>query len=193
MYIPNSLFHKILVRLFPTRRPRMISKIRDNQKRIISKTRISNATFIDYPETLELGINVYIGHYNFIEASQGIIIHEGCQLTSFITITSHSSHLSLRLYGKNYAGTEMIGYVKGKIEIGEYSFIGPHVTIMPNTKVGKGCIVSAYSYVKGEFPDFSIIAGNPAIVIGDTRTLDEPLLHANPLLKANYDEWASKG
>ena len=190
MHISNSLFHKILVRIFPNRSPRMIGKIRDNQKKIISKTRISNTTFIDHPESLELGENVYIGHHNFIEASQGITIHEGCQLTSFITMTSHSSHLSLRIYGANYAGADMKGYVKGKIEIGRYSFIGPHVTIMPATHIGKGCIVSAYSYVKGDFPDFSIIAGNPAKVIGDTRTIDESFLKENPSLKSNYDAWA---
>ena len=191
MHISNSLFHKILVRIFPNRSPRMIGKIRDNQKKIISKTRISNTTFIDHPESLELGENVYIGHHNFIEASQGITIQEGCQLTSFITMTSHSSHLTLRIYGKQYGGNEMKGYIKGKIEIGKYTFIGPHSTIMPDTKIGKGCIVSAYSYVKGEFPDFSIIAGNPAKVIGDTRALDEPTLLANPSLQANYNEWAS--
>ena len=69
-------------------------------------------------------------------------------------------------------------------------FIGPHVTIMPDTHIGKGCIVSAYSYVKGDFPDFSIIAGNPAKVIGDTRTIDESFLKENPSLKSNYDAWA---
>ncbi len=190
MYVSNSLFQKIIRRIFPIGMPRMIGIIRDNNKNKIPKTRISSSTFIDHPESLELGANVYIGHHNFIEASQGIIIHEGCQLTSFITMTSHSSHLSLRIYGANYAGADMKGYVKGNIEIGKFSFIGPHVTIMPETHIGKGCIVSAYSYVKGDFPDFSIIGGNPAKVIGDTRTIDESFLKENPSLKSNYDAWA---
>ena len=189
MLSKQSILEKIFVRFFMRFRPAMRHKIYNNNGQLIKNTRISNTTFIDHPESLELGVNVYIGHHNFIEASQGIIIHEGCQLTSFITITSHSSHLSLRIYGANYAGADMKGYVKGKIEIGRYSFIGPHVTIMPDTHIGKGCIVSAYSYVKGEFPDFSIISGNPAKIIGDTRTLDEPLLKEHPSLKSNYDAW----
>ncbi len=189
MLSKQSILEKIFVRFFMRFRPAMRHKIYNNNGQLIRNTRISNTTFIDHPESLELGVNVYIGHHNFIEASQGIIIHEGCQLTSFITMTSHSSHLSLRIYGANYAGADMKGYVKGKIEIGRYSFIGPHVTIMPDTHIGKGCIVSAYSYVKGEFPDFSIISGNPAKIIGDTRTLDEPLLKENPSLKSNYDAW----
>lgn len=189
MLSKQSILEKIFVRFFMRFRPAMRHKIYNNNGQLIRNTRISNTTFIDHPESLELGVNVYIGHHNFIEASQGIIIHEGCQLTSFITMTSHSSHLSLRIYGANYAGDDMKGYVKGKIEIGRYSFIGPHVTIMPDTHIGKGCIVSAYSYVKGEFPDFSIISGNPAKIIGDTRTLDEPLLKEHPSLKSNYDAW----
>jgi acetyltransferase-like isoleucine patch superfamily enzyme len=61
---------------------------------------------------------------------------------------------------------------------------------MPGTKIGKGSIVAAYSYVRGEFPDFSIIAGNPAQVVGDTRTKDNILLNQHPELQAFYDEWA---
>lgn len=190
MYVSNSLLQKIIRRLFPIGMPRMIGIIRDNNKNRIPKTRISSSTFIDHPQSLELGANVYIGHHNFIEASHGLKISDGVQITSFIILTTHSSHHSIRLYGNAYAGKDIIGYIKGPIDIGAYSFIGPHSTIMPNTKIGKGCLVAAYSYVKGDFPDFSIIAGNPAKVIGDTRTIDESFLKENPSLKSNYDAWA---
>jgi acetyltransferase-like isoleucine patch superfamily enzyme len=60
---------------------------------------------------------------------------------------------------------------------------------MPSTKIGKGSLIAAYSYVKGEFPDFAIIAGNPAKVIGDTREQDEAILQGNPELKSYYNEW----
>lgn len=190
MYVSNSLLQKIIRRIFPIGMPRMNGIIRDNNKNKIPKTRISSSTFIDHPKGLDLGENVYIGHYNFMEASHGLKISEGVQISSFIIITTHSSHHSIRLYGNAYAGNEMVGYIKGPIDIGAYSFIGPHSTIMPNTKIGKGCLVAAYSYVKGDFPDFSIIAGNPAKVIGDTRTIDESFLKENPSLKSNYDAWA---
>lgn len=57
-------------------------------------------------------------------------------------------------------------------------------------KIGKGSIVSAYSMVKGDFPEFSIIAGNPAKVVGNTRNIDGPFLQANPELRTFYEEWA---
>jgi acetyltransferase-like isoleucine patch superfamily enzyme len=62
---------------------------------------------------------------------------------------------------------------------------------MPNTKIGKGSIVAAYSYVQGEFPDFAIIAGNPAVVIGDTRERDQAVIAQHPELKQYYDEWSN--
>jgi acetyltransferase-like isoleucine patch superfamily enzyme len=60
---------------------------------------------------------------------------------------------------------------------------------MPGTRIGKGSLVSAYSYVQGVFPDYSIIAGNPAVIIGDTREKDQLFLNQNPELKKFYDAW----
>lgn len=184
--IKESIFH----RLSKSFRPTMLSHFKQDGK-LLKDVRISNTTVINAMNNLKLGNNVFIGHYNFIEASNGITIEEGCQITNFITITTHSSHISIRLYGAEYVKNhELIGYVKGSIHIGKYSFIGPHSVIMPGSNIGKGCIVSAYSYVKGTFPDYAIISGNPAIVVGDTREMDKEFLENYPQLKTFYDGWA---
>lgn len=149
--------------------------------------RIGSSTFIDYPENLIIANNVYIGHHNFIEASNRIQIDEGCQITSFISITTHSSHNSIRLYGNQYSNVKNhIGYIKGAISIGKFCFVGPHVTIMPDTIIGEGCVVAAYSFVKGNFPPFSLISGNPAIVIGSTKDYDQKYLEKYPELQQYY-------
>lgn len=49
--------------------------------------------------------------------------------------------------------------------IGENCFIGYGAVIKPGTQLGKHCIIGANSSVKGIFPDYSVIAGNPARVI----------------------------
>jgi acetyltransferase-like isoleucine patch superfamily enzyme len=171
----------------------MVGKYRRHDGKKLPLTRISNTTYIGNPEKLDIADNVFIGHFNFIDSSNGLTIKTGCQITNYISIITHSSHISIRLYGKEYPNAKNHeGYLKGSVFIGEYSFVGPHSTIMPGTTIGKGCLVSAYSYVKGEFPDFSVIAGNPAKVIGDTRKLDEPFLESNPELKVFYNEWAKK-
>jgi len=158
-------------------RPNMIVGYRRYDGTYLKHTRISNTTFINIRKKLNIEDKVFIGHYNFIEASNGITIEEGCQITNYVSITTHSSHISIRLHGPSYYGNHDIkGYIEGAVYIGKYTFIGPHTVIMPNTRIGKGCIVSAFSHVKGEYPDFSIIKGNPAKVVGDTRELDKDFL-----------------
>jgi acetyltransferase-like isoleucine patch superfamily enzyme len=158
----------------------------------LKDVRISESTVLSFPQQLDLADNVFIGHYNFIEASNGIRIEKGVQITNYISILSHSSHISIRLYGDQYRKKkELIGYKKGSVILGKYSFVGPHVTIMPGTTIGKGCLISAYSFVKGEFPDFSIISGNPAVVVGSTKDLDKKYLDEYPELIEYYEEWAS--
>ena|SRR5690554_5704436 len=180
LYHLSKLFHGFYA-------PRMIYYKKDFQKKPIKNLRIGNTTFIDASKNLKLADNVYIGHHNFIEASNGVEIHEGCQITSFITMTSHSSHHSIRYYGSSYANFEdHLGYVKGAISIGKFTYIGPYVTIMPGTTIGEGSIISAYSYVKGTFPPYSIIAGNPATVVGSVTEKDKQFLDVHPELHHHY-------
>ena len=56
----------------------------------------------------------------------------------------------------------------GDIVIGENSFIGARSSLLPNTYIGKNCIIGACSVVKGVIPDNSIVVGNPAKVVGNT-------------------------
>jgi acetyltransferase-like isoleucine patch superfamily enzyme len=170
--------------------PKMISNYKLNGE-IIHFTRVSSSTVISEKQHLKLAGYIFIGHYNFIEASNGIQIDEGVQITNYCSILSHSSHVSIRLYGRAYVfERNLIGYKTGPVTIGAYTFIGPHSTIMPGASIGKGCIVAAYSSVKGEFPDFSIIAGNPAVVVGNTQEMDAPFLAENPELQMFYNSWA---
>lgn len=171
-------------------RPAMIYGYKDHRGNRLKKVRIGSSTFIYGNQNLDLEDDVYIGHHNFIEASNGISIATGCQITNNVTITTHSSHTSVRLYRENYFGnSDMVGYLTGSVSIGEYSFVGPYSTIMPGTKLGKGTLIKAYSYVKGEFPDFAILSGNPAKVVGDVRDLDQVFLDQHPELKESYEKW----
>ena len=177
-----KLFH-------PWTKPRMLRYTNNFQNEAVENLRIGNTTYIDSPEKMKLADHVYIGHHNFIEASNGISIGKGCQITSFVSMSTHSSHVSIRLYGSTFGDSDdhkQIGYINGSIEIGDFTFVGPHTVIMPETKIGKGCIVSAFSYVKGEFPDGVVIAGNPAKIIKKVAEIDEPFLNEHPELRKHY-------
>jgi acetyltransferase-like isoleucine patch superfamily enzyme len=155
-------------------------------------TRVSNATFIGYRKNLKIEDYVYINHFSFLDCSNGLSIGEGSQIGSYNSIVTHSSHIAIRLYGRSYIDQkDLVGYRKGAVEIGKYCFIGPNSIIAAGTLIGKGSIVTAYSYVKGKFPDFSIISGNPAKVTGSTKDLDQKYLKDHPELLNLYNSWAS--
>ena len=56
-------------------------------------------------------------------------------------------------------------HIRKTTEISDGCFIGYGAAILPGTKLGKHCIVGCNSVVKGEFPDFVVVAGVPAKVI----------------------------
>lgn len=166
-----------------------------SQGRTLANTRISPSTCIEHEDRLVLADHVYIGPFNFIEASGGVTIGEGVQITSHCSLVTHSSHRSQRLQGRRFvepAGGPRPGWIAGPIEIGPYSFIGPHSLIEAGSRLGRGSLVRAGSVVRGSFPDFAVLAGNPAQVVGDTREADERLLARHPEWRAARDEWAGR-
>ena len=165
-------------------KPEIISYT-DRDSKLVSGTGVSNMTHISNRKNIQIGNDVFIGHFNYIDGFDSVKIGAGSQITNYVSILTHSSHDSLRLDSK---GVNQTGLVSGKVEIGEYCYIGAHTVIMPNTKLGKGCIVSAYSYVSGEFPDYSILRGQPAKIIGSTKSRDDAFLEAHPAAKSTYYE-----
>lgn len=156
-------------------------------------TRVSNTCYIFAKKKLIIDDHVFIGHFSVMDATYGLRIGEGCQIGFFTGIFSHSSHAAIRLYGRHYVSTaEKKSYFTAPVDIGPYSFIGAHATILPGTTLGRGTIVSAYSLVSGTHPDFAILAGQPAKVIGDTRQMDARLLREHPELQTYYAEWAGE-
>ena len=150
--------------------------------------RISSSTVINSPQNLEILDYNWIWHFSILDASNGISIGEGCQIGAYVGIFSHSSHMAIRLMGKHYINSKIedrVGYINGKVEIGEFVFIGTASIIYPGAKIGKGCIVLSGSHVKGEIPDYSIVSGNPAKVVTTIDNLDRMYLK-NRVVQKNY-------
>ena len=169
-----------------------------SQGRRLAHTRISAASCIEHEDRLMLGDDVFIGHFNFIEASSGVCIGSSTQVTNFISIVSHSTHRSVRVAARlsgapaPAADGSQPSDIRAPIEIGPYCFIGPHSVIEAGAVLGKGCLVTAGSRVRGTFGDFAVLSGNPAQVVGDTRTQDARWLAVHPDYLPAYERWAGK-
>lgn len=59
-------------------------------------------------------------------------------------------------------------YFQRDIRVGSNCFIGFRSVLLPGASIGDNCIVGAGSVVRGKVEDNSIIAGNPAVPIGNT-------------------------
>jgi len=155
-------------------------------------SRIAPSTCIEGEAGLQLGDHVFIGQFNFIDASAGLVIEEGVQITNFCSVVTHSTHDAVRVNGRRTAtlGGELPGYRKAPIRLGAYSFVGPHSLIEPGSTLGKGAILCAYSQLRGTAPDFAIMAGQPAVQVGDTRERDAALLAKHPELRGAYAAWS---
>lgn len=174
--------------------PRMLYGWRRADGTWLAHTRISTATRIESPERLHVDDHVYVGPFNLLDASGDLHLGEGVQVTTHCALLTHSSHQALRLAGRAYWGDpDPPGFVRRPTHIGAYTFIGPHSVVMPGSRIGRGVVVKAYSYVDGEVPDFAVVAGQPAVVVGDTREADRAWLAAHPAERHPYDAWAGDG
>lgn len=173
--------------------PRMVGGFVRGDGEFLPHTRVSNSTVVFAPDKLALGDHVFIGHFSVLDATYGLRIGEGCQIGFFTGVFTHSSHAAIRLYGREYVNVpHKQAYFTAAVELGPYCFIGAHATVLPGTRLGKGCLVSAYSLVQGEFPEYAILAGQPARVVGDTRKNDAALLRQHPELAEHYRAWAGE-
>lgn len=110
---------------------------------------------------IDIGDNTAI-EQNVHITSQGDILRIGKDVTilanTFVTNLDHE-------YMDISKSVLEQGVIVRKTEIRDGCFIGYGAAIQAGTILGKHCIIGASSVVRGEFPDYSVIVGNPARVI----------------------------
>ncbi|AKD97263.1 acyltransferase [Rhodococcus erythropolis] len=62
------------------------------------------------------------------------------------------------------------GIVKGPVRIGPDTWVAAKVTVLRNTRVGRGCVLGAHAVVKGDIPDYSIAVGSPAKAVKNRKS-----------------------
>lgn len=109
---------------------------------------------------VKFGDHVWVGPYTLLEGSAAeLIIGNFVSIDAGVMIYTHDSTKHYVSGGKN-------AFEKGPVTIGDNTVIGTMSMIGCNVTIGKHCVVAAHSYVNKNVPDYSIVAGVPARVIG---------------------------
>jgi acetyltransferase-like isoleucine patch superfamily enzyme len=99
--------------------------------------------------------NIHIGCINEITIGNNVLIASNVFITDHFHGYVDKRDLNIPPYLRTL-------YSRGSVHIMDDVWIGENVTIMPNVKLGKSCVVGANSVVTKSFPDYSVIAGVPA-------------------------------
>lgn len=67
--------------------------------------------------------------------------------------------------------------VFGMIRVGDNTYFGTDVTVLPGTTIGRDCVIGSCAVVRGDIPDGSVVMGNPGRVIMKTALLKHLLVH----------------
>lgn len=109
---------------------------------------------------VEIGDNVWVGPYTLLEgANAKLKIGNYVSIDAGVMIYTHDST-------KKYISGGVSPVEKGDVTIGNCTVIGTMSMIGCNVSVGNHCVVAAHSFVTKDVPDYSIVAGVPARVIG---------------------------
>ena len=122
----------------------------------ISKTRLASSK----GGKLIIGNHVAIGRFSQIYALQSIIIEDGV-LMAENTLISDNTHTF----------TDITTPVRdqdikplGNVVIGSGTWIGRNV-VVNGCKIGRKCIIGAYTFLKKDIPDYCVVVGNPARIV----------------------------
>lgn len=120
---------------------------------------LGNFTVVN-PSRVSIGGGCGINHGVFILGHTGIVIGDG------VVLSARAMLIDAGLDTKNFSTSELPSHTGQKIIIERGAWIGAGAIILPGVNIGEKAIVGAGSVVTRDVPAHSIVAGNPAKIIG---------------------------
>jgi len=121
--------------------------------------------FVEVQRDAEIGADCKVSSHTFI--CSGVVIDDGVFIGHGVVFINDLYPKAVNVDGalQTEADWEMV-----PTRVRRRASIGSHATILGGVTVGEGALVGAGAVVTKDVPDFAIVAGVPARVIGDVRT-----------------------
>jgi len=107
----------------------------------------------------KIGKNVWIGPFVILDATGGLEIGDGCDISCGAMIFTHSTHMRAISERK----TDII---KKPVKIGSFTYIGSGAVISPGVTIGDHCVIGAGAVVTLDVSPCSVAFGVPARIVG---------------------------
>jgi acetyltransferase-like isoleucine patch superfamily enzyme len=119
------------------------------------------ARFYD-PKNIRIGEDSIVGDHAFLDGRDKLTIGNHVDIASEVLIYNSEHDLE----------SDGFQATSAPVEIGDYVFIGPRAIILPGVKIGRGAVIAGGAVVTKDVPDFAIVGGVPAKVIGERKNKD---------------------
>jgi acetyltransferase-like isoleucine patch superfamily enzyme len=156
-----------------------LSKLRRKGASIDMPVFISPSVWNGKIANLKIGRGSFVGRvemhlHDRICVGNNVVINDGVRL---LTASHMVDDVDFRL-------------VTGPIVIGDYAWIAIGAILLPGVSVGAGAVVGAGALITKDVPDYGIAVGNPARILGKSRSSG---LRYNPLQSlATFEAWLGK-
>lgn len=116
------------------------------------------ARFYD-PTNISIGDDTIVGEFSVLDGRDALVIGNHVDIASEVMIYNSQHDVN---DGDFKA-------ITAPVVIEDYVFIGPRAIILPGVTVGKGAVIAAGAVVTKDVPQYAIVGGVPAQIIGERK------------------------
>lgn len=112
---------------------------------------------------IRIGAWTTVGYHSYLFATTSISVGDNCLIAPFAYLVdaNHGIRREKLIREQDMSAAP--------ISIGDDVWIGTHAVVLKGVTLGQGAVVSAGAVVSENVPEFAIVAGNPARIVGERQ------------------------